>query len=177
MMTPYQAVKSLTPLQAAVLKVMVIEGRSYAPFEAQTQPKHAAMLIRDSMLSEDARQAVSAEAIQQALTELQDKGLIRRSAQGIFTMIDMEGTVALMIKQAGTDNPSTEAPALPEKIVSEQQYDELVTLLDRLLAEVKDDEDHPQYEQLQRVSSLIEAWDESLPRLPEEQVSDNGPGR
>lgn len=49
---------------------------------------------------------------------------------------------------------------------SEAEYDQLVQVLDSLLAQVGDNEDHPLAPQLSLIADWIEDYDESLPRLP-----------
>lgn len=89
------AIRSLTPIQAAVLKVMAIEGKDYAPFEAASTPKYVAMLIRDGMSEEEAKQAAYSGNVQQALSALQEKALIWKADRGVYA-IEEQGIVEVL---------------------------------------------------------------------------------
>lgn len=77
-------VRSLTPIQSAVLKVMAAYGSEYAPFEAATLAQYRkAMVIADV---EDAKCDVT--AVQGALSALQDKKLVWRASRGVYSIED-----------------------------------------------------------------------------------------
>jgi len=81
-----RVVHSLTPLQAAVLRVLAASGKDYAPFEAATLELYQASL-------DNAGPAGSIKAdvsnVQQALTALQEKALVWRAARGVYALEDV----------------------------------------------------------------------------------------
>jgi hypothetical protein len=81
-----EVVRSLTPIQSAVLRVLAAGAKDYAPFEAATMQKYRTAL---SFLSaEGADGEISTANVQQALAALQEKGLVWRAARGVYAMED-----------------------------------------------------------------------------------------
>ncbi|CAB3788277.1 ATP-binding protein [Pararobbsia alpina] len=74
---------SLTPIQSAVLRVLAATGKGYAPFESRTLEKYRTALTDFPSDSE-----LSSANVQQALTALQEKGLVWRAARGVYAMED-----------------------------------------------------------------------------------------
>jgi hypothetical protein len=92
-------VRSLTPIQSAVLKVMAEEGKSYAPFEVATMPKYAQMLQAAGMSEEDAKAAAYPQNVQQALAALQEKSLVWKADRGVYAI--EEQALPDLMRQAG----------------------------------------------------------------------------
>jgi len=109
-------IRSLTPIQSAVLKVMAIEGKSYAPFELATMPKYARMLELAGMNQADAKDAAYAQNVQQALAALQEKALVWKADRGVYA-IEEQGLPDLMrsagILPAATDAELPDEPQPP----------------------------------------------------------------
>ena len=80
-----RTIRSLTPIQAAVLKVMAAAGPEFAPFEATTLGQYRAVM-RQSGDQETKR--IEVTNVQQALTALQEKGLAWRAARGVYAIDD-----------------------------------------------------------------------------------------
>lgn len=80
-----RVVHSLTPLQSAVLRVMVEAGAAYAPFEAQTMERYRASL---ATIEPRAQIEPDTSNVQQALTALQEKALVWRAARGVYALED-----------------------------------------------------------------------------------------
>ena len=80
-----RTIHSLTPIHAAVLKVMAAAGKDFAPFEAATLDRHQ-RAMRTSGDNEHKRLEVT--NVQQALTALQEKGLAWRAARGVYAIDD-----------------------------------------------------------------------------------------
>ena len=80
-----RTIRSLTPIQAAVLKVMAASGTDFAPFEAATLDRYQ-QAMRSSGSKEFKRMEVT--NVQQALTALQEKGLAWRAARGVYAIDD-----------------------------------------------------------------------------------------
>jgi hypothetical protein len=81
-----EVVRSLTPIQSAVLRVLAAGGKDYAPFEAATMQKYRTALRLLS--AEGADGELSTANVQQALAALQEKGLVWRAARGVYAMED-----------------------------------------------------------------------------------------
>lgn len=79
-----RVVRSLTPLQSAVLKVMAATGASFAPFEKQTMARYRAAVGDEpaTVLT------VDVPGVQQALLALQDKGLVWKAERGVYAIED-----------------------------------------------------------------------------------------
>jgi len=88
-------IRSLTPIQAAVLKVMAVQGKDYAPFELATLGKYADMLRLAGMNEAQAQEAAYAQNVQQALAALQEKALIWKAERGVYA-IEEQGLPDLM---------------------------------------------------------------------------------
>lgn len=77
-------IRSLTPIQLAVLRVMAASSQDYAPFEATTMDKYRKAM----QLAGHAPEAVKADVpgVQQALIALQEKKLVWRAARGMYAI-------------------------------------------------------------------------------------------
>ncbi|CAG9166244.1 ATP-binding protein [Cupriavidus pampae] len=91
-----RVVHSLTPPQAAVLRVMAARGATFAPFEGATLEAYNAVL-KATLAEEDAKIDVS--GAQQALSALQDKALVWRAARGVYAL--EETGLATLMAEAG----------------------------------------------------------------------------
>lgn len=91
-----RVVHSLTPLQAAVLKVLARRGSDYAPFEATTLEAYQAVLQAANPAGEA---KADVPAVQQALIALQEKALVWRAARGVYAL--EEATLADLMTQRG----------------------------------------------------------------------------
>ena len=91
-----RVVHSLTPLQAAVLRVLAGAGVAYAPFEAATMARYAEVLA-----GVDPRSKVRPDVnnVNQALMALQEKGLVWKAARGVYALED--AFLAELMQQAG----------------------------------------------------------------------------
>jgi hypothetical protein len=77
-----RVIKSLTPLQSAVLRVLAAAGNDYAPFESATMDQY-------KLAAQNAGQkdiSIELGGVQQALAALQDKGLVWKAARGVYAM-------------------------------------------------------------------------------------------
>jgi hypothetical protein len=88
-----KVIHSLTPIQLAVLKIMAITDKDYAPFEAATLEKYRHAMQQTGMSAEDIKADVP--NVQQALLALQDKKLVWRAARGIYA-IEEQSVVDLL---------------------------------------------------------------------------------
>lgn len=77
-------IKSLTPIQNAVLRVMAQMGAQFAPFEART------LGFYEAAMAENGTTDVKADAttVQQALSALQEKGLVWKARRGVYDLED-----------------------------------------------------------------------------------------
>lgn len=91
-----RVVHSLTPLQAAVLRVLASAGSGYAPFEAQTMERYRATL---KALAPQATVEPETNNVQQALAALQDKALVWKASRGVYALEDT--FMADLMRQAG----------------------------------------------------------------------------
>lgn len=90
-----RVVRSLTPIQSAVLRVLAASGTEYAPFESATIEKYKLAVQRAG----DTGVNVEVTAVQQALVALQDKSLIWRASRGVYAIED--GTLTELLRQQG----------------------------------------------------------------------------
>ena len=95
-----RAIRSLTPIQSAVLRVMCARGESYAPFEAPTQAAYAKAMELAGIAPDDIKVEVS--GIQQALISLQEKKLVWRAARGVYA-VDEDIIVELLREEGLLD--------------------------------------------------------------------------
>jgi hypothetical protein len=79
-----KVIKSLTPIQQAVLRVMAANGADYAPFEANTIKKYAQAMASTGMSPEDIK--VDMPNVQSALGALQEKKLVWKAARGVYDL-------------------------------------------------------------------------------------------
>ena len=82
-----RVVHSLTPLQAAVLRVLATSGTSYRPFEAGTLLKYREALAGAGE-AEDSMARVDVPSVQAALQALQEKSLVWRASRGVYALED-----------------------------------------------------------------------------------------
>lgn len=96
-----RVIRSLTPLQTSVLRVLAQQGERYAPFEASTMNEYRQVL---SAIAPQDDVVVDTSNVQSALTALQEKELIWRERRGVYALEDIQ------IKQAMTQSvtPRTE---------------------------------------------------------------------
>lgn len=80
-----RTIRSLTPIQSAVLKVMAASGTSFAPFEATTLERYQRAM---RLSGAKAHTRLEVTNVQQALTALQEKGLAWRAARGVYAIDD-----------------------------------------------------------------------------------------
>ncbi|MBC7709513.1 MAG: ATP-binding protein [Rhizobacter sp.] len=80
-----RTIHSLTPIQAAVFKVMAASGTDFAPFEAATLERYQ-RVMRSSGDKEHRQMQIT--NVQQSLTALQEKGLAWRAARGVYAIDD-----------------------------------------------------------------------------------------
>ena len=105
-----RVVHSLTPLQAAVLRVMAARGERFAPFESATLAAYEAVLKKES----GRPGTVSESAAQQALLALQERGLVWRAARGVYALEEFS-LADLMRAEGMLDAPDGEiAHAAPK---------------------------------------------------------------
>ena len=106
-----RVVHGLTPLQAAVLRVMAARGERFAPFESATLATYEAVLKKESGRAA----TVSESAVQQALAALQERSLVWRAARGVYALEELS-LADLMRAEGMLDIPDGEiAPAAPPK--------------------------------------------------------------
>ncbi|MDH3210251.1 MAG: ATP-binding protein [Burkholderiaceae bacterium] len=91
-----RVIRSLTPLQAAVFRVLAAKGAEYAPFEAATFSLYGKAVASGAM-QVDAK--LDTPNVQQALSALQEKGLVWRAARGVYAL--EEQGHAEMLARAG----------------------------------------------------------------------------
>jgi hypothetical protein len=77
-------IRSLTPIQSAVLRVMCAKGDTYAPFEAPTQALYAEALRLAGIAPADIK--VEVTGVQQALLALQEKKLVWKASRGVYAV-------------------------------------------------------------------------------------------
>ncbi|MEO5733394.1 MAG: ATP-binding protein [Rubrivivax sp.] len=80
-----RVVRSLTPLQSAVLRVLAKAGDSYGPFEAQTIEQYKSVL---QIIAPHATVEPDTANVQQALSALQEKALVWRATRGVYALED-----------------------------------------------------------------------------------------
>ncbi|MES2820493.1 MAG: ATP-binding protein [Pseudomonadota bacterium] len=79
-----RVVRSLTPIQSAVLRVMAVTGQDFAPFETATLERYRKALKQAGVKAADAKADVP--GVQAALTALQDKKLVWKAARGVYAV-------------------------------------------------------------------------------------------
>ncbi|WP_256081370.1 ATP-binding protein [Massilia sp. YIM B04103] len=79
-----KAIRSLTPIQYAVLRVMAAMRQGYAPFEAETVQRYRKAVKQAGIPAEDIK--VDVPGIQAVLLALQEKKLIWRAARGVYAI-------------------------------------------------------------------------------------------
>lgn len=79
-----KVIRSLTPIQQVVLRVMAATGGNYAPFEAATMSLYRKGLQLVGVADDEVR--VDVPGVQQALLALQEKKLVWKAARGIYAI-------------------------------------------------------------------------------------------
>ena len=90
-----RVIRSLTPVQSAVLRVLAASGAEYAPFESATMERYK-IAVRQAR---DAGVNVEVTAVQQALLALQEKSLVWRASRGVYAIED--STLTELLRQQG----------------------------------------------------------------------------
>nr|WP_315244214.1 ATP-binding protein [uncultured Albidiferax sp.] len=96
-----RVIRALTPLQSAVLRVLVARGDQYAPFEAATIAAYQA--VHDQLEGKSRVTTVEVPNVQQALAALQDKALVWRETRGVYAL--EESTIAELMERSGLLKP------------------------------------------------------------------------
>lgn len=92
----------LTPLQAAVLRVMAVQGEAYAPFEDTTLTAYAETLKKAAPASAIVPTVAN---VQQALTALQAKDLVWKERRGVYALEDP--SIVEGMRESGWLDPGT----------------------------------------------------------------------
>lgn len=79
-----KVIHSLTPIQAAVLRVMCVKGNDFAPFEAPTLALYAKAMEQAGVEASGVKAEVP--GVQQALIALQDKNLVWKASRGVYAV-------------------------------------------------------------------------------------------
>lgn len=79
-----KVIRSLTPVQQAVLRVMAATGQDYAPFETATLELYRKAMGLAGVAADDIKADVP--GVQAALLALQEKKLIWRAARGVYAI-------------------------------------------------------------------------------------------
>jgi len=88
-----RVIHGLTPLQAAVLRVLSASGVDYRPFEAQTLERYREARRQ---AGEDDDVKIDVPAVQSALLALQEKSLVWRASRGVYALEDAAMQEALV---------------------------------------------------------------------------------
>jgi len=100
-----RVVHGLTALQGAVLRVMAVRGEHFAPFESATLAAYEAALKKESRRAV----TVSESAVQQALSALQERGLVWRAARGVYALEELS-LAELMREEGMLDETASATP-------------------------------------------------------------------
>lgn len=92
-----KVIHSLTPIQLAVLKIMAVADKEYAPFEAATLARYRLAAELSGQAADEIR--VDVPNVQQALLALQEKKLVWRAARGVYAI--EEQTVVDLLRTGG----------------------------------------------------------------------------
>ena len=79
-----RVIRSLTPLQSAILRVLVVRGDLFAPFEATTMAAY--QMVHDKLDGKSRVTSVEFANVQQALTALQEKKLVWKETRGVYAL-------------------------------------------------------------------------------------------
>lgn len=79
-----KVIRSLTPIQQAVLRVMAAAGKKFAPFEAATLDKYRIAMQSTGLPAEEMK--IDIPSAQQALYALQEKKLVWKAARGVYDL-------------------------------------------------------------------------------------------
>ena len=82
-----ELIRSLRPLQSAVLREMASKGRDYAPFEGKTMKRYA-RTVRS--IDRESTIVPSATNVQAALESLKQRGLVWRAARGVYALEEVQ---------------------------------------------------------------------------------------
>lgn len=107
-----RVVHSLTPLQAAVLRVLAARGERFAPFESATLAAYEAVLKKAS----GRPGTVSESSVQQALVALQERSLVWRATRGVYALEELSLADLMRAERMLDDVPNSDAaPAAPKQ--------------------------------------------------------------
>jgi hypothetical protein len=79
-----KVIRSLTPIQQAVLRVMAAAGQKFAPFEAATLDKYRIAMQSTGSPAGEAK--IDVPNVQHALYALQEKKLVWKAARGVYDL-------------------------------------------------------------------------------------------
>ena len=79
-----KVLRSLTPIQSAVIRIMSVMGDAYAPFEAPTLLLYAKAMATAGV--EPSAIKVEVTGVQQALIALQEKKLVWKASRGVYAV-------------------------------------------------------------------------------------------
>lgn len=79
-----KVIRSLTPIQSAVLRVLAVMKDEYAPFEAHTMQRYRRAMALAGTSPDDIKADVP--GVQQALIALQDKKLVWKASRGVYAI-------------------------------------------------------------------------------------------
>jgi len=88
-----KVIRSLTPIQSAVLRVLAAMKDEYAPFEAATMQVYRMAMESAGAAHDDSK--VDVPGVQQALIALQDKKLVWKAARGVYAIEEQSLTEIL----------------------------------------------------------------------------------
>ncbi len=91
-----RVIRSLTPLQSAVLRVVAARGGDYAPFDAATISAYAMVL---SVTEPGGDTKADVPNIQNALSMLQEKSLVWKASRGVYSL--EESSLADLMREEG----------------------------------------------------------------------------
>lgn len=91
-----RVIRSLTPLQSAVLRVLTVQAEQYAPFYEESMTLYSDALKK---MAPEESLVPDISNVQQSLAALQDKGLVWREKRGVYAL--EESTTAELLKAQG----------------------------------------------------------------------------
>ena len=113
-----RVIRSLTPLQSAILRVLVVRSDLFAPFEAATMAAY--QMVHDKLDGKSRVTSVEFANVQQALSALQEKKLVWKETRGVYAL--EESTTGELMRREGllklvpdwsvvTDSEASDPPA------------------------------------------------------------------
>lgn len=91
-----RVIRSLTPLQSVVLRVLTVQAEQYAPFDEESMTLYKNALKK---MAPEERLIPDLSNVQQSLAALQEKGLVWREKRGVYAL--EESTTAELLKARG----------------------------------------------------------------------------